>query len=105
MNLLIRPCANSHSVSVKLGTTVLLTTHDMDDVETLCPRMLIVDHGRKLYDGTVANIRERFGGERTLIAVLDPAEFDTLARDGNGLPILGDLPEGVTMAGADNPKI
>ena len=50
-------------------------------------------------------IRERFGGERTLIAVLDPAEFDTLARDGNGLPILGDLPEGVTMAGADNPKI
>src|SRR6266704_3042152 len=93
------------TINAEQHVTVLLTTHDMDDIETLCPRMLIIDHGRKLYDGTVAAIRERFGGERTLIAVLDAAEFATLARDGNGLPILGDLPEGVTMAGADNPKI
>ncbi len=93
------------AINAERGVTVLLTTHDMDDVEALCPRMLIIDHGRKLYDGTVAAIRERFGGERTLIAVLDAAEFATLARDGNGLPILGDLPEGVTLVGADNPKI
>src|SRR5205807_9556739 len=92
-------------INATRGVTVLLTTHDMDDVEALCPRMLIIDHGRKLYDGTVAAIRERFGGERTLIAVLDPAEFATLAREGNGLPILGNLPEGVTLAGSDNPKI
>ncbi len=93
------------AINSERNVTVLLTTHDMDDVEALCPRMLIIDHGRKLYDGTVAAIRERFGGERTLIAVLDPAEFATLTRDGNGLPILGDLPEGVILAGADNPKI
>src|SRR5215831_5194653 len=93
------------AINAERSVTVLLTTHDMDDVEALCPRMLIIDHGRKLYDGTVAAIRERFGGERTLIAVLDPAEFTTLARDGNGLPILGDLPAGVTLAGADNPKL
>jgi len=93
------------AINAERNVTVLLTTHDMDDVEALCPRMLIIDHGRKLYDGTVAAIRERFGGERTLIAVLDSAEFATLARDGNGQVILGDLPEGVTLAGADNPKI
>ena len=93
------------AINAERGVTVLLTTHDMDDVEALCPRMLIIDHGRKLYDGTVAAIRERFGGERTLIAVLDAAEFATLARDGNGLPILGDLPGGVTLVGTDNPKI
>src|SRR6185437_1659775 len=36
-------------------TTVLITPHDMDDIETLCPRMVIIDHGSKLYDGTVTN--------------------------------------------------
>jgi len=93
------------SINAQLGTTILLTTHDMDDVETLCPRMLIIDHGRKLYDGTVANIRERFGGERTLIAVLDPVELDLLPRDAHGLPILADLPTGVRLAQADGPRL
>ncbi len=55
------------------GLTVLLTTHDMADIERLCPRMLIIDHGRVIYDGGVAAIRERFGGERTLIVDLEAA--------------------------------
>lgn len=93
------------SINAKLGTTVLLTTHDMDDVETLCPRMLIVDHGRKLYDGSVTAIRERFGGERTLIAVLDPAELDRLAYDEGNLPVLAELPSGVRLARAEGPRL
>jgi ABC-2 type transport system ATP-binding protein len=56
--------------------TVLLTTHDMTDMAQLCRRMLLIDHGRLLYDGTVAAIRERFGVERTL--VVDLAEDETL---------------------------
>src|SRR6266568_3237797 len=60
-------------LNVEQGTTILLTTHDMDDVETLCPRIVIIDHGRKLYDGSVNSIRARFGGDRALIAVLDPS--------------------------------
>lgn len=87
------------------GATVLLTTHDMDDVETLCPRMVIIDHGRKLYDGTVAAIRERFGGERTLIAMLDPAELGTLPRDAADQPTLGDLPHGVRMVRIEGPRL
>src|SRR5437764_13300069 len=83
------------AINAEQGVTVLLTTHDMDDVETLCPRMLIVDHGRKLYDGSVAAIRERFGGERVLIAVLDAVELAALARDAEGQPVLDGLPKGV----------
>jgi ABC-2 type transport system ATP-binding protein len=53
------------------GTTVLLTTHDMTDIERLCERMLIIDRGRVIYDGAVAAVRERFGGERTLVVDLE----------------------------------
>lgn len=93
------------SINAERGVTVLLTTHDMDDVETLCPRMVIIDHGRKLYDGTVLNIRERFGGERTLIAVFDAAEAAALSRDAQGQPILADLPAGVRVMSAEGPRI
>jgi ABC-2 type transport system ATP-binding protein len=54
------------------GVTVLLTTHDMSDVEQLCSRVLIIDHGTLLYDGTLDEIRDRLGTERTL--VIDLAE-------------------------------
>src|SRR5881275_1150339 len=52
------------------GATVLLTTHDMSDVEQLCSRVLIIDHGSLLYDGTLEGIRERLGTERTLVVDL-----------------------------------
>jgi len=93
------------AINAEQGVTVLLTTHDMDDVEMLCPRMVIIDHGRKLYDGTVGEIRERFGGERTLIAVLDAAEIAAIARDAQGQPVLGELPEGVRQVQAEAPRI
>ena len=53
------------------GVTVLLTTHDMADVEQLCSRLLIIDHGHVLYDGSLEQIRDRFGTERTLVVDLD----------------------------------
>ena len=68
------------AINAERGVTVLLTTHDMDDIEALCPRMVIIDHGRKLYDGAVAGIRERFGGERTLIAAARPGDSRPAAR-------------------------
>jgi ABC-2 type transport system ATP-binding protein len=52
------------------GTTVLLTTHDLSDVERLCERLLIIDHGRLIEDGTVAGITARYGTERTLVVDL-----------------------------------
>ena len=53
------------------GVTVLLTTHDMADISRLCERMLLIDHGKLLYDGGVAALVERYGGERQLIVDLD----------------------------------
>ncbi len=49
------------------GTTVILTTHDLSDVEKLCERVLLIDHGRLLFDGALASLRDRFGGERELL--------------------------------------
>jgi ABC-2 type transport system ATP-binding protein len=43
------------------GVTMLLTSHYMRDVEALCPRVLVIAHGRVIYDGALAGITERFG--------------------------------------------
>lgn len=48
------------------GTTLLLTTHDMRDIERLCDRVLVVDHGRLVYDGSVTGLAVRVGARRVL---------------------------------------
>ncbi|MCA1219932.1 ABC transporter ATP-binding protein [Streptomyces sp. 8L] len=53
------------------GTTVLLTTHDLQDIEQLCRRVMVIDHGRMLYDGTPAGLHEAGGSERTLVVDLE----------------------------------
>lgn len=50
----------------KYNTTVILTTHDMKDIEELCNRIIIIDKGRILYDGSLANIKYRFGNTKTV---------------------------------------
>jgi ABC-2 type transport system ATP-binding protein len=52
------------------GTTVLLTTHDLPDIERLCDRILVVDHGRLAYDGTLPGLVARVGAERVLVVDL-----------------------------------
>ena len=56
--------------NVERGTTVLLTTHDLDDIERLCKRVMVIDHGRLLFDGGLTDIIERLGEERTLVVDL-----------------------------------
>jgi ABC-2 type transport system ATP-binding protein len=63
------------SVNRERGVTVLLTTHDLSDIERLCRRLLIIDHGHVIYDGGLDTLIERYGEERTLIVDLEePAE-------------------------------
>ena len=53
------------------GVTVLLTTHDLADIERLCSRLLIIDYGRLIYDGAIEQLIERYGEERTLVVDLE----------------------------------
>jgi ABC-2 type transport system ATP-binding protein len=53
------------------GVTVLLTTHDLGDIERLCNRLLVIDHGSLIWDGAIAQLKERYGGERTLVIDLE----------------------------------
>ncbi|WUJ74022.1 ATP-binding cassette domain-containing protein [Kribbella soli] len=52
------------------GTTVVLTTHDMDDVERLCQRIIVIDSGTVLYDGDLSRLKERFMPYRFLVLTL-----------------------------------
>ena len=59
--------------NVERGTTVLLTTHDLDDIERLCQRVMVIDHGRLLFDGGLREIIEQLGEERILVVDLAEA--------------------------------
>jgi ABC-2 type transport system ATP-binding protein len=50
-------------------TTVILTTHDLGDIEELCRRVIIIDAGRLIYDGPLSTIKERFGKYREIAFV------------------------------------
>lgn len=52
------------------NTTVILTTHDLSDVEKLCERVIIIDHGHLLFDGKLETIKNRFGWKRELVVDL-----------------------------------
>lgn len=60
-----------HEVNAERGTTVLLTTHDLTDIEQLCRRVMVIDHGRLVYDGSLDGLRTAGGGERTLVVELE----------------------------------
>ena len=48
------------------NTTVILTTHDMGDVDALCERIVIIDHGKMIYDNDMEHLKNYFGSYRTL---------------------------------------
>ncbi|MCG3151015.1 MAG: Vitamin B12 import ATP-binding protein BtuD [bacterium] len=54
-------------INQKHGTTVILTTHDLVDIEEVCERLLIIDQGKLLYDGHLMTLKERFGRIRRLV--------------------------------------
>src|SRR4029077_20716433 len=55
----IQRCLKEYNA--RRGVTMLLTSHYMRDVEALCQRVLVIAHGRIIYDGPLAGITERFG--------------------------------------------
>jgi ABC-2 type transport system ATP-binding protein len=62
----------------RYGATVLLTSHYMADVEALCRRVIVIHHGRLLFDGRLDALADRFGAYKTIEAVLADGETLTL---------------------------
>ncbi|HEX6469473.1 MAG TPA: ATP-binding cassette domain-containing protein, partial [Streptosporangiaceae bacterium] len=78
------------------GRTVLLTTHDMSEVARLAERVVLINHGRIVLDGTLSEIRTRFGGEWRVHATLLREETWSA----------GDAcPEGMRVLRQDGPRI
>ncbi|AFD25959.1 ABC transporter ATP-binding protein [Deinococcus gobiensis] len=80
------------TINAERGVTVLLTTHDLGDVERLARRVMIIDGGRLLYDGALGELQTRYGGERELHAEYEHA------------PPSPEVP-GLTLLSADGPRV
>jgi ABC-2 type transport system ATP-binding protein len=86
------------------GLTVILTTHDMDDIESLCSRVILINQGRILLDGTLEHMREMVTTERRLVIILadeqqwiDGVDAEVLHRQGPRLTLSFD-PEHISAA-------
>jgi ABC-type uncharacterized transport system ATPase subunit len=60
------------------NTKIILTTHDLGDVEALCNRIIIIDKGKILYDGDIKRVNALFGAYRTLKLQIDDFTEATL---------------------------
>ena len=77
-------------VNAERQVTVILTTHDLNDVEKVCQRLVIIDSGKIIYDGGIDALKKRYGKTRMLVVDLAQAysdiqleEVDLTRRDGN----------------------
>jgi ABC-2 type transport system ATP-binding protein len=70
-------------------TTIILTTHDLDDITELCDRLIIIDHGQIVYDGTIDELHTAYGSTRMLVVDLaDPAATLTTGPDWAGAQVV-----------------
>lgn len=72
-----------------LSTTILLTTHDLSDIEELCRRVIIIDKGKLLYDGALDDLRLRLGRRHMISVHLEDrahrGKLENALRAGNGI--------------------
>jgi ABC-2 type transport system ATP-binding protein len=82
------------------GVTIMLTTHDITDIEKLCKRVIIIDKGQVIYDGSLSAIKQRYGRRRRAIfATMDGATPAAIAEE------LAALGEGIQVAPGDEGKL
>lgn len=55
-------------------TTIIFTTHDMQDIEKVCERLIIIDTGKKIFDGSIEEIKSKYADSKTVEIVLDTGE-------------------------------
>ena len=82
-----------HALNKEKKTTVILTTHDMGDVDALCQRIVIIDKGKMLYDNDIAHLKSFFGSYRTLKIRVDgdlKERADAIQKEYPGLSVSSD---------------
>jgi ABC-2 type transport system ATP-binding protein len=68
-------------INREFGTTIILTTHDLNEIEELCKRMVIIDKGKIIYNGSIAHIKSLPGLERSLLMDFSgPAPLERLSQ-------------------------
>jgi len=76
-------------INRELDTTILLTTHDLSDIEELCRRVIIIDRGKLLYDGSLDTLRHRLGRYNLINIHLEDrkhrVKLDQMLGEGNGI--------------------
>jgi ABC-2 type transport system ATP-binding protein len=76
------------------GTTIILTSHDTGDIESICERVILIDHGVKVIDGTLANLKRDYLGRKTVrLATLE----DRPELDMPGVDVMDRPPHGLTL--------
>ena len=92
-------------INREFKTTILLTTHDLADIEQLCERMIIIDKGGLLFDGSLKELRKRFGGESKIQfdvkETLNQATLDRMSANNGAKWVCSD---GVRCAVSFNPE-
>ena len=94
------------------GVTILLTTHDLADIERLCKRIIVIDHGRIVHDGELATLRAQFSSLRQVTLDFDdvpeltaaPADITVISQEGPRVKVAFDrhrrsAPEVLTVMG------
>jgi len=56
-----------HDINQRFGTSILLTTHDLRDIEALAERVMVIDHGRLVFDGALEELREKAGDDGEVV--------------------------------------
>ena len=68
-------------------TTIIFTTHDMQDIEKVCDRLIIIDAGKKIYDGTIDEIKNKYANSKTIEILLENGEKEIKTFDINQTPM------------------
>lgn len=67
-------------INKKYKTTIILTTHDLNDIEELCSRIIIIDNGKKIYDGSLEEIKSKYGAKTSIeLQVKEKIDLSTLS--------------------------
>lgn len=71
-------------MNTQYGTTILLTTHDLTDIEALCQRVVLLDQGKIIYDGALSSLKDKWGEGKTIhIEFAESVDLSQLPRGFN----------------------